>query len=55
MAIGILVVPDDMLFQNLATLGLIQPAKTPINIARNIHKVRYLSRNFKRFFDGILF
>jgi hypothetical protein len=26
------------------------PEKTPINMARKIHRVKYLSRNFKRFF-----
>jgi hypothetical protein len=49
-AIGILVVPDDILLQNPANEGNNHPEITPINIARNIHKVRYLSKNLRRVF-----
>jgi hypothetical protein len=49
-AIGIFVVPEDILFQNFDTFGLIQPAKTPINIARKIQRVRKRSRNFNLVF-----
>jgi len=45
MAIGIFVVPVEKLLQNLATFGLSHPAKTPINMARKIQRVRYRSRN----------
>src|SRR5512145_2607846 len=53
-AIGILVVPDDKLFQNLEISGLNQPIRTPANMARNIQRVKYLSRNFNRFCEGII-
>ena len=52
-AIGILVVlsgDDFNEFQNVAIAGKKNPEKTPINIARKIHNVRYLSRNFSRGF-----
>jgi hypothetical protein len=54
-AIGILVVPEEMLFQNSATLGLSQPANTPANMARKIHSVKYLSKNFKCFVVLIIY
>jgi hypothetical protein len=44
-AIGMLVVPEDMLFQNPATEGEAHPANTPIIIARKIQRVRYRSEN----------
>jgi hypothetical protein len=47
---GIFVVPTEKLFQNSATDGFNQPANTPANMARNIQRVKYLSRNFNRFF-----
>jgi hypothetical protein len=40
MAMGILVVPTDMLFQKAAICGNCQPENTPMAMARNIHKVR---------------
>jgi hypothetical protein len=49
MAIGILVVLSGEDFnesQNAEIAGKKYPEKTPINIARNIQRVRYLSRNF---------
>lgn len=49
MAIGILVVlsgDDSNDSQNVAIPGKKYPEKTPVNIARNIQRVRYLSRNF---------
>jgi hypothetical protein len=49
-AIGILVVPEDILPQNFATDGNIHPENIPMNMARNIHNVRYLSRNLRRVF-----
>jgi len=55
-AIGMLVVlsGDDFIeSQNWAIEGNRYPENTPINIARKIHNVRNLSRNFKRGFDGI--
>ena len=45
MAKGILVVPDSNRCQKSVIPGLIYPMNTPMNIARNIHSVRYLSRN----------
>jgi hypothetical protein len=51
MAIGILVVLSGVGFklsQNLAISGNNQPEKIPINIARKIHNVKYLSKNDKR-------
>jgi len=36
--------------QKSAMAGKKYPDKTPIAIARNIHRVRYLSRNFNLFF-----
>src|SRR5665647_207501 len=54
MAIGILVVPDDMLFQKFATDGFSQPESTPINMARKIHSVRFRSRKFNRFCEDIV-
>jgi len=57
MAIGILVVLSGEDFkdsQNRAMEGNKYPDITPINMARKIHKVRYLSRNFNRGCDGIL-
>ena len=48
-AIGIFVVLSGEDFnesQNVAIAGKKYPEKTPINIARNIHSVRYLSKNF---------
>jgi hypothetical protein len=53
MAMGILVVPDERLFQKSATSGLNQPAITPVNMARKIHRVKYLSRNFNLFCEGM--
>ena len=47
-AMGILVVLSGEDFsesQNVAIDGKKYPEKTPINMARNIHKVRYLSKN----------
>jgi hypothetical protein len=49
MAMGILVVllgEDFNESQNAAIPGKRNPEKTPINIARKIQRVRYLSRNF---------
>jgi hypothetical protein len=49
MAIGILVVLSGEDFkesQNFAIAGKKYPRETPINIARNIQSVRYLSKNF---------
>jgi hypothetical protein len=49
MAIGILVVLSGEDFsesQNAAIAGKKYPDPTPKNIARNIQRVRYLSRNF---------
>jgi hypothetical protein len=49
MAIGILVVLSGEDFsesQNFAIDGKKYPEKTPINMARNIQSVRYLSKNF---------
>jgi hypothetical protein len=48
-AIGIFVVLSGEDFnesQNAAIAGKKNPEKTPINIARNIQRVKYLSRNF---------
>jgi hypothetical protein len=48
-AIGMLVVLSGEDFnesQNFAIAGKKYPEKTPINMARNIQRVRYLSRNF---------
>ncbi len=44
-AIGIFVVPILNESQKEATGGNKCPDKTPTNIARNIHNVKYLSRN----------
>jgi len=44
MAMGMLVVPELMEFQKWTIPGKIYPVITPVNMARNIHKVRYLSR-----------
>jgi hypothetical protein len=52
-AIGILVVLSGEDFnesQKTAMDGNKKPEKTPTNIARNIHKVRYRSRNLSRGF-----
>jgi len=49
MAIGMLVVLSGDDFkdsQNVAIEGKKNPEKTPINIARKIQSVKYLSRNF---------
>jgi hypothetical protein len=40
--------------QNCAMDGYKYPDITPINMARNIHKVKYLSRNFKRVVEGMV-
>jgi hypothetical protein len=40
MAIGILVVPDDIPLIRSADFGTKYPSATPIAIAKNIHKVR---------------
>ena len=56
MAIGIFVVLSGDDFkdsQNLAIDGNKYPDNTPINIARNIQRVKYLSRNLRRELDGI--
>jgi len=48
-AIGMLVVPELIEFQNPAIEGNKYPDKTPENMARNIQRVRYLSKNDNRF------
>jgi len=56
MAMGMLVVLSVDAFiesQNSAIAGKKYPEKTPINMARKIHRVRYLSKNLRRGFDGI--
>lgn len=48
MAMGIFVVLSGLDFnesQNVAIDGKKYPEKTPMNIARNIHNVRYRSKN----------
>jgi hypothetical protein len=40
--------------QNVAIAGKKNPEKTPINIARKIQSVRYLSRNFNLGFIEII-
>jgi len=55
-AIGILVVLSGEDFndsQNFAIDGNKYPDITPMNMARNIQSVRYLSRNLRRELDGI--
>jgi hypothetical protein len=57
MAIGILVVLSGDDFkdsQKAAMEGKKYPEKTPINIARKIHRVKYLSRNLSRVFEGMV-
>jgi hypothetical protein len=52
MAIGKFVVLSGADFndsQNEAIAGKKYPEKTPVNIARKIHRVRYLSKNFSLF------
>ena len=49
-AIGMLVVPEDILFQNPATEGNNQPENTPRNMARNIQRVRKRSKNLSLVF-----
>jgi len=44
MANGILVVPDEKELMNEEEEGIKYPMDTPDAIARNIHRVRYLSR-----------
>ena len=43
-AIGILVLPDDMEFQKLAMFGKRNPDPTPAAMATNIQRVKYRSR-----------
>jgi len=50
MAMGMLVVPDDIEFQKSAMPGESQPQNTPIAMAKKIHNVRYLSKNFSLVF-----
>ena len=49
MANGILVVPLEKEPIKLAESGIKCPMEIPINIARKIQSVRYLSKNPKRF------
>jgi hypothetical protein len=57
MAIGILVVLSGENLsesQNFAIPGNKYPESIPINIARKIQRLKYLSRNFNRFCDCII-
>jgi hypothetical protein len=57
MAMGMLVVLSGDVFiesQNWATPGKKYPDITPINMARKIHRVKYLSRNFSFGFEGMV-
>jgi hypothetical protein len=51
---GTFVVPTLNLFQKLTIPGKKYPPKTPINIARKIHRVRYLSRKDNLFIILVL-
>lgn len=53
-AIGMLVVPELKEFQNPEIPGIKYPIMTPANITRNIHRVRYLSKNESCFVVPIL-
>jgi hypothetical protein len=46
---GMLVVPTLNLSQNRAVPGTKYPSRTPKAMARKIHRVRYRSRNERRF------
>lgn len=50
MASGILVVPSDIEFMNAELEGIKYPIPIPVAIAKNIQRVRYLSKNPRRFF-----
>lgn len=49
MAKGILVVPDEKELINADDAGKKYPIETPIDIAKNIHKVKYLSKKLNFF------
>jgi hypothetical protein len=46
---GMLVVPDEKELMNVEEEGKKYPMATPIPIAKNIHKVKYLSKKLNRF------